>query len=484
VYERQVPDLFTRLPPTLFSVFTGPGASLSFSVLSRFYRHEFEREPFHLVKPVALELVEEALVASPLWTERRAELLAPAEHDRADEDARAPDTSDEAALLRVLARRVLGRLERAGWFHFEYRSTLGMVLNLYPYAARLLETLMRVARDEQPVFQGYAHSIASLLKPESFAAKPGVALLEAKRHTLEMVRELKILNRNIYAFTQRLLDEVRSAAAVLEESLDRYRQAVQANYHRLKTIDNLFRWRGDILQRLDAIDQEDESLRAAARWYGEHFSIDAAEAERVVAADLRLLRLQFETMPEITNDIDDRNARFSGVALRKIAYLLSQDKRIEGQLQLLIDALARDTAPEIDLDVYRCELLADDFLYTPPRRRAPVTRQPLASAAPIDRERVRREVAAALHRPFGRESIQELVEKHLLARRRASIAELPAGDDEQYVQLIYVVAFGLDGRSRYAFEPAPKGSGHPPSERRGDYGFPAGHLEKRGKKSR
>src|SRR5439155_1370525 len=171
----------------------------------------------------------------------------------------------EAALLRAAARRVVGRLESAGWFHFEYRSGIGEVLNFYPYAARLLDTLVRVARDEQPLFQGYAHSIASLLKPEVFAARPGVSLSEAKRHTLDLVRELKILNRNIYASTQRLLDEAATAAGVLDESLERYRRAVMANYHRLKTVDNLYKWRGEILHRLDDVERDARALDAAAR---------------------------------------------------------------------------------------------------------------------------------------------------------------------------------------------------------------------------
>ncbi len=71
------------------------------------------------------------------------------------------------------------------------------MLNFYPYGARILEALVRVARDEQPLFQGYAHSIASLLRPEVFAARPGVSLSEARRNTLDMLRELKILDRNI-----------------------------------------------------------------------------------------------------------------------------------------------------------------------------------------------------------------------------------------------------------------------------------------------
>jgi hypothetical protein len=152
------------------------------------------------------------------------------------------------------------------------------VLNFYPYAARILDTLVGVARDEQPVFQGYAYSIAALLKPESFAAKPGVAISEAKRHTLELVRELKILNRIIFQFTQRIMQQVQTAAGVLEEGIDRYRQAVLANYHRLKTIDNLYKFRGDILLRLDAIERDAASLSNAAAWYAEQLALDLASA--------------------------------------------------------------------------------------------------------------------------------------------------------------------------------------------------------------
>ena len=80
-----------------------------------------------------------------------------------------------------------------------------------------------------------------MLDPKSFARSPGVALTEAKRNTLELSRELKILERNIHLFTQRLLDEANTAAAVLAEGIDRYEQAVLANYHRLKTVESYIR---------------------------------------------------------------------------------------------------------------------------------------------------------------------------------------------------------------------------------------------------
>ncbi len=483
----EVPPLFGLVPAGLFGPLTGRHAPLYWSILTRFYQYEFEREPFHLVKGVAIEVAEERLRGSPLWTESREELLAleaetPAHH-ASGHDARDADVADagadEAALLRATARRLVARLEQAGWFQFEYRSSIGQVLSFFPYAARILETLVRIARDEQPVFQGYAHSIASLLRPDTFAAKPGVSLREAKRQTLEVVRELKILNRNIYIFTQRLLDQVSTAAGVLEEGIDHYRHAVMANYHRLKTIDNLYKWRLEILNRLDTIERDELSLAAAARSYAEQLGVDVAAAAREVADDLRVMRVQFETMPEVTDDIDARNARFSGVALRKLMYLLRQDRHTEGQLQLLVDRLARDEAPELTFDVYRCDLLADGFLYTPPAQRARPRPQPLARRPAGDPEAVRRDVAARVRRPFARRRVEEYVDRLLAGRPRAPLGDTPVEGDEDYVRLIFMAAFGLDGGSSYTFRP----EDDPEARRRrqGPYGFPDGWLERRRK---
>jgi hypothetical protein len=468
------PALFTRVPPGLFGPLAGGHAPLYWAILSAYYHYEFEREPFFLLRGVVLDTAEELVRESAIWRERRQELLAPPE--AAAEVASAPD--DEATLLRAAARRVVARLEGAGWFHFEYRSGVGEVLNFYPYAARVLDTLVRVARDEQPVFQGYAHSIASLLKPEVFAARPGVSLSEAKRHTLDLVRELKILDRNIYASTQRLLDEAATAAGVLAEGLERYRHAVMANYHRLKTVDNLYKWRGEILHRLDAIERDARGLEAAARWYAEQGGLDQAAAAARVSDDLGLLRMQFETLPAVTDDIDVRNARFSGVALRKLMYLLRQDTRTEGQLQFLVDALAREQAPDLVFDLYRCELLGDNFLYTPPRRRPRPAAQPLARRPAGDAGDLRRQVAPRLRRPFARSRIEAFVEGLLGGRASARLAEAAPETDEQYVRLIYTVAYGLDGSSPFRFEREPA----PPEERverRGPYGFPRGFLARR-----
>ncbi len=476
--DTPTPDLFARVPHALLAPLASPLAPLYWSVLARLYQYEFEREPFNIVKPIAAEIAEREIEGAPLWKERREALLSPAFIDAgADMEGDAVETEP----LRLLARRIVTRLEQTGWFHFEYRSHLGLVLNFYPYAARLLEALMRVARDEQPLFQGYAHAIATLLRSDSFAAKPGLSLREAKRQTLELVRELKILNRNIYAFTQRLLDQAATPEAVLEEGVDRYHHAVQANYHRLKTVDNLYNWRSDILLRLEQIERDRAALESAAAWYAEQNTLDPASAPRQPRDDLHVIRTQFETMPEITDDIDQRNARFSGVALRKLNYLLRQDKRIEGQLEYLIEALAHDRAPELEFELYHCLLLSDQFLYTPPQRRQAVAARALPPRKTLSADQTER-IVAALKSSFSLSRIQAYVAAQLAGRASMPLAEIPLEDDADYIRRIFIVAFGLEPHTRYRFR-WDREANQPVLEWRGDYGYPRGVIEaQRGKR--
>ena len=470
------PGLFERIPRGLFGPLGDPYAELYWELLSTLYTCEFEREPFVVLRPVAIEIAENAIRSSSLWTERRADLEELAREEvslefHEDRERRLEtDGPDENTVVRALARRLTTRLERSGWIHFQYRSGQGEIMSFHPYAARILETLLRVARDEEPIFQGLVHSIAALLDPKAFAQRPGVSLAEAKRNTLELARELKILERNIHLFTQRLLDQANTAATILAEGIDRYEHAILANYHRLKTIDNVYRQRSAILDRLAAIERGEQALESAAEWYAMQHRLEIAQARASVRADLHLLRSHFDAIPDLVSEIDARNARFSGVALRKLRYLLRQDRRTETQLEFIVGTLARGEAPELEFEVYRCELLSDAFLYTPPTRRPKTAPQVLAVPVGIDREKVYKDAASRVQRLFARRRIEEFVREFLGARSSATLDELPINGDQDYVRLVYLIGYGMDGSASFHFDPD---TGR---LNKGLYGYPSGRL--------
>ncbi len=467
------PSLFERIPRGLFGPLGDPYAELYWELLATLYTSEFEREPFLVLRPMALEIAANAIQSSRLWAERRTELEALA----LEEENEPPESSapDEASLVRELARRLIARLERSGWVHFQYRSGQGEIMSFHPYAARILETLLRVARDEQPIFQGLGHSVAALLDPRAFAQRPGVSLTEARRIALELARELKILERNIHLFTQRLLDEAHTAAAVLAEGIDRYEHAILANYHRLKTIDNVYRQRSAILDRLTTIEADEHALELAAEWYATQRGLTRQQAVAAVGADLHLLRSHFDAIPDLVAEIDARNARFSGVALRKLRYLLRQDRKTETQLEFIVGALARPDAPELEFDVFRCELLCDDGLYTPPTSRARTPPQVLTHSAGAGREKAYQDASSRVQRLFARRRIEEFVRQFLGQRSSASLSEMSIDDDHDYVRLLYLIGYGLDASASFRFDPDSGRLHH------AQYGYPAGRIA-RGRK--
>ncbi|HVY60989.1 MAG TPA: Wadjet anti-phage system protein JetA family protein [Planctomycetota bacterium] len=483
------PKLFERIPPKFFGPLAAPYSELYWELLASLYQQEYEREPFLVLKPTAILTAEEAIRRSRSWADRPLDLerlmdeedvpRAEARASASSEKVGAAGVAQEDDVVRGLARRLVAALERAGWLHVQFRAGMGELVSFHPYAARIADVLLRVARDEQPVFQGYVHSIAALLEPRAFAQRPGVSLAEATKHTIELTTELKILERNIHSFTQRILEEATTAAAVLEEGFERYENAVMASYHRLKTVDNVFRQRSAILERLDAIERDGPALTSAAAWYAEQRRLGSVEARVAVAKDLALLRSRFDAIPAMVDEIDTRNARFSGAALQKLRYLLRQERRTEGQLQAVVEALARGDAPDLEFDVFRCELLPQEgFLYTAPTDRPKPAPQELAERPSPDKGTIRGEVGAKLRRPFSRRRIEAFVLALIGNRDEARISEIPVARDEDYVRLIYLAAYGLDGDSNYTLDPEDD------RLRRGPYGFADGHLRPRGARRR
>jgi len=449
------------------------------------YAYKFEGNPLELPRAQVTDTAEEILTSSTEWKERRSELLASLQ-EFADPDAGAArQTMDE---LRATARRVVARLAASGWFYFEYQRGVGEVLNFPPYAARLLGQMMSVARDEQPIFPGYAHAVDSMLGKEKFARAPGPALAQVKRLTLEFARELRILHGNIRESIQRLFSDQLAPAGVLREALERYEDRVRRNYHLLKTRDNIFAWRVEVMGRLDAIEAQREQLAEAARWSAAQNGLDEASALARVEDDLGVVRSHIEAMPRVMREIDERNQRFTGVATRRISYLLRHDRRTEGHLQFLIDGLGAERLPPLEVEVYQARFLGPDCLYVPRRLHIPIDNAPLRAPGAADDAAAREALRARLLSPYRQEMVTRYVRELLGGRRSMPIREVPVTSDEEYVRLTYVVGYGAGKKASYRFERTRCGNPgctDPECEwcrvRVGGYSYPNGIIQWRGR---
>lgn len=449
---------FSHLSTAFFSPLTGRLAPIYWAVLERCYLHDLNAP--YLTKARALETAEDVVRTSALWTESHARVVAELDHDeQADAASEAPtghasgDASSNDDIEADIARRLLARLEMCGWFHYEHQTGRGLVVNINPWPSRILALLMRMTYDAPPGLQEYTAMLLSTLAPERLADDAGPKLRVVARETGEWVRELKVLDRNIYASTKRLLSEAKEAPAVLAERFDMYDRYIAGDYHRIKTSDNFYRVRDRLLAQVDAFEANDRLYADAVAYVQAANASDEATAQTSVADDFARIRERLDAVPDILRSIDGRHARFGSLVNRKLQYLLHHDRRFEGELEAAIEALRRPKSPELEVDLFACQLLGDDCLFVPPRARQRVLPPPIRRRQPVD-EAAKRALAQALFdKAYGRPRLEREMLAALTSYTTMTPATFPVTNDNQYVQAIYRVAYGRDGKSAYRFEP-------------------------------
>lgn len=461
------PDVFAVIPGGFFAPLAGPSRALYVSVLQAFYAREYESVSGVLLKDDAIEVAEDLLVRHPLWAENRAGAVA-----SLGEDAPVPvDEVEEEVVRRRASRYLVQRLHATGWFHFEYRSDQGgEVVSFYPYASRFLTTIVQVARGEQPVLEGYTHDIATMLEPKTFAKNPGVSLARVRQSTLEFVRELKTLERNIYAATRTNLERASSAGELLQEAFDHYQRLGGDNYHRLKTSENYYRVQRDILVRLDEIERDFQglALEHAARWAagqvgsGENAAEDLERGRQYVRDALALVRAHLTSLPGLIADIDQRHARFRGVARRKLGYLLRQEQDAGARLTALLEAFTASGCRDLPVALYRPQFLGPagpdgrptTSLFTPRAQRAAPASQAMPELHPPSRESQDRQVRAIIAAmEFTPPRLEHFVAGLMGSRPRMDVTLVPLRSDLDYARLIHISHHGFAKESAYRFTP-------------------------------
>src|SRR3989442_13181899 len=89
--HEDIPRLFERVPRGLFGPLGDPYAEIYWELLASLYQHEFEREPFVVLRSVALEVAALVIRPSGLWIEggRDLETLARGDDKRRNRDGQA-----------------------------------------------------------------------------------------------------------------------------------------------------------------------------------------------------------------------------------------------------------------------------------------------------------------------------------------------------------------------------------------------------------
>lgn len=433
-------ELFQILPDRLFSILASPGKAIYAHILFLIYDLH-KQELYGTPREAIIDVT-----AAYLETESTADL-----------------EEEQGLSPRDKAGAILRRLQETGWLEVEQRTDYQQYINLADYAIQLLDTMDKLRRQERSEYAGYVLATYVALTTDEAESNPGLAIGKGFEQTRFLIRDLKALHQNIKRYTERLMKQKEPREILAMHFGDYKLEVLDRSYHRLKTTDNVSKFRPRILARIDSWLADRGWLdRAAADELrrGRHPSTEAAAT--ALQEQLVFIRSSYEQMDDLLDEIDRRNAQYAKASLEQVRYLLSAGKDLEGRLVALLQLLgakleagsADDPWPAEWQGLFALEsvqALAESSLYTPRTARKSHRPQPLSAAAiPAEqREAARTKARQRLASKLTHQRIDEYVRSQLGERTEMRAAELGIESVDSFVRLIYVAAYGRSRRVGY-----------------------------------
>lgn len=434
-----VPQLFDKVPSAFFRPLGSPLCELYWEIglLAYHLRKDANAENPPITKSFLLDRAEDRLLIHGLGNQDFSELES--------EDLGDP-VKEYDSRHRRYANLILRKLERCKWFSFEFDKIAGdNLLRLEEHTWRIVPVLEKLAKEARMELRSLAYPVRQALTNDTLQkTSPEIFYAHLQDAAGKFLDELKILDDNIghYIEEARRKSKTKDLLAFHTE----YQQhVVQLSYTRYKTIDNVHRYRGVILNQLDGLilNREflDSATQAVANARGISGNTDPIRDE--IQDGLLGLAIEFRNLENLVRDIDERNRRCIQTTLYRMRHDLIREESIVASLARLVHMRNVQTdcydVQDALAQYYQAEFPDADSLYTPPNREAlpaPIPQPEPPGLSMERRNEVLQRMLKAASRAMPREKVYERVRELLAGRDSVNISEIPIENDEDMVYLI------------------------------------------------
>jgi hypothetical protein len=243
---------------------------------------------------------------------------------------------------RTLANRFLRRLIGAGWLSEEILADFTKVINITAWGKPFFESLVRVDEGLKTEYESHVVNVYSSLCGETVKENGHFMVLKAREEARALIDSLKVLSQSIKGYYDKLNAEaVRSkAASALHEHYDLYAgEVLDKAYKRLKTSDNVSRYRQGIFRQLTDLLHDEQWLDASAGKYVRILQTSREECRKKLEFMLEEIRDDLRSVDPLEDEIDRRNADYSRSSTEIIRAYIEPDSTVAGKLGLIIKAI-------------------------------------------------------------------------------------------------------------------------------------------------
>ena len=252
---------------------------------------------------------------------------------------------------------MLRKLESYGWIESETDKSYVQRVNFKEYAVKIIKTLLEIADGKQIEYQGYIYTIYSLAR--SNTEHPGIVLLQILDNTDMVITGLKNLNSNIKHYIDELTKH-KTVAEIMHVLFNDYiTNVVDKAYHRLRTSDNVSKFRPEIIERLESKSHNEDYIAKTAKEISGIREVSEEDGKELVYKYLHEIIEAFRNMDDILMEIDQKNTQYQRAAINRARFLLSGDEDVRGQIkEILLEIKEVLNEENMELGgIYRIEFL-------------------------------------------------------------------------------------------------------------------------------
>jgi hypothetical protein len=357
---------------------------------------------------------------------------------------------------RILANRFLRRLISAGWLGEETLADFTKVINITAWGRPFFESLVRVDEGLKTEYESHVVNVYSSLCGETVKENGHFMVLKAREEARSLIDSLKVLSQSIKGYYDSLnADAVRSrAASALHEHYDLYAgEVLDRAYKRLKTSDNVSRYRQSILRQVSELLRDNEWLNASAAKYARILQIGREECRKKLEFMLEEIRDDLRSVDPLEDEIDRRNAAYSRSSTEIIKAYIEPDSTVAGKLGLLIKALYNgneELRRRVAHGMYRVTFLSPSTLaFRRSREEGDFNAAPLQ--ADIEAlARTEEEFLARMRKRLSIKRISAWLDEQGGTDRALAPADLISGGDS-YIRFVYALLYG-DSRKHFGYQ--------------------------------
>ncbi|MDR7078410.1 hypothetical protein J2Y03_003462 [Neobacillus niacini] len=387
--------------------------------------------------------------------------------NQSSEDMIFDDNVEVAKDSRAKANAILRDLKDSGWIEYEVSNDYRVKINLFDYAATMIESFNKILKNEEMEYQSLVSQIhATLLNKEAYVKPYEYIIKRVVENTEELITGLKKLNTNIKKYIDAITNE-KTAGEIVQDFFVYHKDIGSKAYHRIKTSDNISHFRTSIIESLYNILNDKNIFERAVLGYMEIEQVEKkADAEDSLRGKILNVISAFRNYDDIISEIDNKNAKYIGSAVARAKFLLTNTNNAEGKISKILAYLSNefnrdeninlydevdDTLLEV-FNIFPQGFIDSDSLYVVPISRKMSMPQELSPTLGISEdERERRKLA--LHEKnknrFSRININTYIEELLKDKQAVLASTLPLDTKRDLIRIIFISLYGKDKKSMY-----------------------------------